>query len=97
MAGGLTFAHRRNRIDQIACVGFYHAANMIDVARNLGISYIIFLHLQFHDREIAMRGIDVGALTKEMAKARQHAQSYRQALAKQGVFSDCARCCRREF
>jgi radical SAM protein with 4Fe4S-binding SPASM domain len=51
-----------------------HLADLVDVARYLDIHYIIFLHLQFPDREIGLHGINVGRLTEEIGCVRRKAR-----------------------
>jgi len=50
-----------------------HLLDMVDLARELDIHYIVFLHLQFPDREIGIHGIDVDYLIKEMADLKEKA------------------------
>jgi MoaA/NifB/PqqE/SkfB family radical SAM enzyme len=50
-----------------------HISHMIDVARDLNIGYVTFLHLQFPDSEMGMHAIDVDYLIEEIAKTKSKA------------------------
>lgn len=70
---------QRKRVPQIflACTingdNYGHLVDVIDIARELDINYIIFYHLQFPDREIGIHNIDVGYLIGEMAEVKRKA------------------------
>ncbi len=48
-------------------------SSLVDVARELEINYVNFLHLQFPDSEMGMHDIDVDDLIQEMARAKAKA------------------------
>jgi radical SAM protein with 4Fe4S-binding SPASM domain len=47
-----------------------HLSDLIDVAEELGIDYVNFLHLQFPDSEMGLHDIDVDALISEMDRVK---------------------------
>jgi MoaA/NifB/PqqE/SkfB family radical SAM enzyme len=60
------------------CGSFSH---LIDIARDLGISYISFLHFYFPDSDIGAHNVDVNCLLEEMAKARDKAAVHNVAVS----------------
>lgn len=54
-----------------------HLVHVIDLAKDLGVAYVVYFHLQFPDRQIKLHHIDPGAMKREIAQVTAKARSYK--------------------